>query len=94
VGRQDHAGRPLTAGAAGARLQRPPAPAEESLARQLASILPSTVRRDAEVVAEAEIAWVHAYRRYLWRRYCRIGGGYALLIGGMVQFMSQFSTTT
>jgi hypothetical protein len=90
----DRTARPLTAAAASARLQRPPAPAEESLARQLASFLPSTVRRDAEVVAEAEIAWVHAYRRYLWRRYCRAGGGFALLIGAMVQFMSQFSTTT
>ena len=75
--------------------QREPVPepvrVEDSLARQLALYLPSTVRRDVRAVAEAEIAWVHAYRRYVWRRYCRIGGGYVLLIGGMVQFMSQVS---
>ena len=73
------------------RSEPPDVPAEESLARQLALYLPSTVRRDVAAVAEAEIAWVHAYRRYVWRRYCRIGGGYVLLIGGMVQFMSQVS---
>ena len=78
------------------RPEREPAPperepVEDSLARQLALYLPSTVRRDVASVAEAEIAWVHAYRRYVWRRYCRIGGGYVLLIGGMVQFMSQVS---
>lgn len=67
---------------------------EESLAQQLALYLPSTVRRDVEAVAEAEIAWVHAYRRYVWRRYGRICGGYVLLIGGMVQFMSQISAPT
>jgi hypothetical protein len=79
---------------AGARYQRPASPPEETLAQQLAFFLPSTVRRGSELVAEAEIAWVHAYRRYLWRRYLRIGGGMVLLIGAMVQFMSQFSATT
>ncbi|MGW4948519.1 hypothetical protein ACWEOZ_43805 [Actinoplanes sp. NPDC004185] len=74
--------------------QRPPAPAHESVAQQLAALLPSTVRSGTEVIAEAEIAWVHAYRRYLWRRYCAVGGGMVFLVGGMVQFMSQFSATT
>ena len=60
--------RPLTAAAAAAQFQRPPKPPEETLAQQLAFFLPSTVRHGSEVVAEAEIAWVHAYRRYVWRR--------------------------
>jgi hypothetical protein len=84
--------RPLSAAAAAAQVQQPWTHTEASVAQQLASFLPSTVRTEAEVVAEAEIAWVHAYRRYVWLRYCRVGGGIALLIGAMVQFMSQFST--
>jgi hypothetical protein len=85
---------PLTAAGAAAQYRRPPvqpAPPEETLAQQLAFFLPSTVRRGSELIAEAEIAWVHAYRRYLWRRYLRMGGGIVLLIGALVQFMSQFS---
>ena len=70
------------------------APVHESVAQRLASLLPSTVRAGTEVIAEAEIAWVHAYRRYLWRRYWGMGGAVILLIGSMVQFMSQFSATT
>jgi hypothetical protein len=87
-----------TAGAASARpaagaaqCRRPP---EESLAQQLAFFLPSTVRHGSEVVAEAGIAWVHAYRRYVWRRYLRVCGGIALLIGSLIQFMSQFAAPT
>jgi hypothetical protein len=70
----------------------PPVPPEETLAQQLAFFLPSTVRRGSEVVAEAGIAWVHAYRRYLWRRYVRMAGGIVLVIGWLIQFMSQFTT--
>jgi len=80
------------ASAAPAQFRRPPTPPAETLAQQLAFFLPSTVRHGTEVIAEAEIAWVHAYRRYVWRRYCRLGGGIVLLIGALVQFMSQFST--
>ena len=76
------------------RYERPPTPPEESLAQQLAYFFPSTVRAGSDVVADAEIAWVHAYRRYLWRRYARLSGGMILLVGAMVQFMSQFSATT
>ena len=86
---------PQAGTAAAAQFRRPPVPPvppEETLAQQLAFFLPSTVRRGSELVAEAEIAWVHAYRRYLWRRYLRMGGGIVLLIGSLVQFMSQFST--
>ena len=83
-----------TAGAAVAQYRRPAAPPVETVAQQLAFFLPSTVRRNSEVVAEAEIAWVHAYRRYVWRRYLRVGGGIVLLIACLVQFMAQFSATT
>ena len=74
-----------------AQFRRPP---EESVAQQLAFFLPSTVRHGSEVVAEAGIAWVHAYRRYVWRRYLRVCGGIALVIASLIQFMSQFSAQT
>ena len=38
--------------------------------------------------AEAEIAWVHAYRRYLWRRYLRLGGGMVLVAMLAVELVS------
>jgi hypothetical protein len=79
------------AGAPPAASPQAPSPPEETLAQQLAYFLPSTIRRGSEVVAEAEIAWVHAYRRYLWRRYSLQTGGMVLLVGGMVQVMSQLS---
>ena len=89
------AARPLTAvSAAATQFRRPAKPPEETLAQQLAFFLPSTVRHGSEVIAEAEIAWVHAYRRYVWRRYCRMGGGVVLVIAYLVQFMSQFSAPT
>ncbi|MEV4638952.1 hypothetical protein AB0J80_16520 [Actinoplanes sp. NPDC049548] len=66
-------------------------PAPTTVAQQLAPLLPTTVRDEAGVVAEAEIAWVHAYRRHIWHRYARICGGGILLVGGMIQVMSQAS---
>lgn len=83
--------RPLTAAATVAQYRRPPKPPEESVARQLAFLLPSTVRQGSEVIAEAEIAWVHAYRSYVWRRYLRAWVGVVLIVGYLIQFMSQFS---
>lgn len=69
----------------------PARPADGTLAQRLASLLPSTVRADSGAVADAEIAWVHAYRRYRWLRYGRTVGGIVLLVGWLVQFMTQFS---
>ncbi len=83
---------PLAADAA-AQFRRPAKPPEETLAQQLASFLPSTVRRGSEVVAEAEIAWVHAYRRYLWRSHLRTGGQVVLVIILLIQVMSQFAAS-
>lgn len=62
-----------------------------TVAQRLADLLPTTVRAEAEVVAEAEIAWVHAYRRHVWWRYTRVCIGSVLLLGYLVQFMSQAS---
>jgi hypothetical protein len=81
---------PAPAGAA-APVQRRTAPRVETVARRMAPLLPTTARTDAQVVAEAGIAWVHAYRRYVWRRYARLCGGIVVLIGYLVQVMSQFS---
>ncbi|MBB4761196.1 hypothetical protein ACFQFC_34100 [Amorphoplanes digitatis] len=75
-----------------AALYRRPAPVAQTVAHRLAPLLPTTARAEAQVLAEAGIAWVHAYRRYVWRRYARMCGGIVLLIGYLVQFMSQFST--
>jgi hypothetical protein len=54
-------------------------------------LLPPTARAEAQVVAEAGIAWVHAYRRYLWRRHVLLAGALILVVGSLVQFMSQVS---
>jgi hypothetical protein len=69
----------------------PPAGPADTVARRLAPLLPPTARAEAQVLAEAGIAWVHAYRRYLWRRHFLLAGTLILVIGTMVQFMSQVS---
>ncbi|GGQ53946.1 hypothetical protein [Couchioplanes azureus] len=75
---------------------RPGAPgyrraAPASVAQRLAALLPTTVRADTGAVADAEIAWVHAYRRHLWRHYARLCAGGVLLVGGLVHVMSRAS---
>ncbi|BCJ55665.1 hypothetical protein Asp14428_71400 [Actinoplanes sp. NBRC 14428] len=68
-------------------------PAPATIAQRLALLLPSTVRDEAGVVAEAEIAWVHAYRRHVRHRYARVCTAGVLLVGFLIQFMSQASGT-
>ncbi|MGX6601137.1 hypothetical protein ACWKSP_03225 [Micromonosporaceae bacterium Da 78-11] len=63
-----------------------------SLALRKAALLPGTARSGVIPVADASIAWVHAYRRHQWRRIGRLVTGGILLIGGMVQYMSWLST--
>ncbi|MEV4707481.1 hypothetical protein [Actinoplanes sp. NPDC049316] len=63
-----------------------------TVAQRLADLLPTTVRDEVGVVAEAEIAWVHAYRRYVWWRYTRAGIGVVLLFGYLIHFMSAASS--
>jgi hypothetical protein len=70
---------------------RPAAP--DTVARRLAAVLPSTTRAETAAVAEAGIAWVHAYRRYCWRRTGRVVGGGVLLVGAMIQVMSRISAS-
>ncbi|MEU4626051.1 hypothetical protein AB0G04_39495 [Actinoplanes sp. NPDC023801] len=59
-----------------------------SLALRKASIIGSTARADLEALADAEIAWVHAYLRSQWRRLLRYVIFGVLLVGGLVQYMS------
>ena len=40
------------------------------------------------VLADAEIAWVHAYLRSQWRRLLRYVIFGVLLVGGLIQYMS------
>ncbi|WP_157408568.1 hypothetical protein [Actinoplanes sp. N902-109] len=62
-----------------------------SVAHRLAALLPSTVRTELSTLADAEIAWVHAYRRAMWHRYARVWAGSFLLLFGMIQVMSAAS---
>jgi hypothetical protein len=82
--------RPPAAAAAEAE-EAPSRAVAVTVAQRLADLLPTTVRDEAGVVAEAEIAWVHAYRRYVWWRYTRVGIGVVLLFGYLIHFMSAAS---
>ena len=62
-----------------------------SLALRKAAVLPGTVRSGVVAVADAGIAWVHAYRRQQWHRVGRLVAFGILLIGSMIQFMSAIS---
>ncbi len=62
-----------------------------SLALRKAGVLPGTVRDGLLAVADAGIAWVHAYRRCQWRRVGRAIVFGVLLIGSMIQVMSALS---
>ena len=75
----------------------PPAPSgagtvgaqAESVARRLAPLLPPTVRAQQRPVAEAAIAWGHAYRRHELRRLARMGVAVLLVLGGFVQVLER-----
>lgn len=63
----------------------------DSVARRMAALLPPTQREELGRVAEAEIAWVHAYQRYCRVRVSRHIAGVVLVVGGIVQVMSRLS---
>jgi hypothetical protein len=63
-----------------------------SVALRKASVLPGTARSDVIAVADAGIAWVHAYRRQQWHRAGRLIAGGIFLVGSMIQYMSWLST--
>ena len=69
----------------------PPGAATASLALRKAAVLPGTARSGVVAVADAGIAWVHAYQRQQWRRVGRLVAAGILLVGGMIQFMSTLS---
>ena len=67
----------------------PPPP--DSVARRMAALLPPTQRTGLGEVAEAEIAWVHAYERYRLLRVTRHLASVVLALGAIVQVMSRLS---
>jgi hypothetical protein len=77
---------------------RPPVPVVPlvtpggSLALRKAAVLPGTARASLDALADAEIAWVHAYLRSQWRRIGLHIGGVVVLIGGLIQYMGWLSS--
>jgi hypothetical protein len=76
------------------RVLRPPAPVAPlfgrggSLALRKAAVIEGTARADLEALADAEIAWVHAYQRCQWRRTLRYVIFCIVVVGALVQYMS------
>jgi hypothetical protein len=59
-----------------------------SIAFHKAAVLDSTTRAGLLTLADAAVAWVHAWRRAEHRRVARVVIGAFVLVGGMVQYMS------
>ncbi|GAA4927550.1 hypothetical protein [Actinoplanes utahensis] len=80
------------------RVLRPPSPAVPvrspggSLALRKAAVLEGTARAALDALADAEIAWVHAYLRSQWRRALAYAIGSVLLVLTMIQYMAWLST--
>jgi hypothetical protein len=76
------------------RVLRPPDPVVPvfaragSLALRKAKLIGITARADLDALADAEIAWVHAYLRSQWRRLFRYVIGSVLLLAVIVQYMA------
>jgi hypothetical protein len=68
------------------------APAPVSLALRKAAVLPGTARGGLVALADAEIAWVQAYRRQYWRRVGRTAAAVLIFLGSFLQIMSWIST--
>lgn len=59
-----------------------------SLALRKAAVIDGTARAPLDALADAEIAWVHAWRRSQWRLVAlRVASG-VLLIGALLQYFS------
>ena len=69
-----------------------PAGPAASLALRKAAVLPATARSGLMALADAEIAWVQAYRKQYWRRIARTAATILIVFGGVVQVMSWIST--
>lgn len=80
------------------RVLRPPAPAggirtpAGSLALRKAAVLPGTARAALDALADAEIAWVHAYLQSQRRRALTYMTGSFLLVLTLIQYMAWLST--
>ncbi|WP_412736210.1 hypothetical protein [Krasilnikovia sp. MM14-A1259] len=83
---------PTAPGSPGPTAPGSPGP-QVSVAMRLAPLLGSTARSDSRTVAEAGIAWVHAYERYCWRRVGRLAAAVVLIVGAIAQIMSHVSAT-
>jgi hypothetical protein len=76
------------------RVLRPPDPVVPvfarggSLALRKAAVIESTARADLDALADAEIAWVHAYLRSQWHRLLRYVIFCVVLVGALVQYLS------
>jgi len=57
----------------------------ESIALRKATLLPGTARWQLRPLAEASIAWTHAWRRAYWQRIARVAVGPPLLFIAAVQ---------
>jgi len=56
-----------------------------SIALRKAALLPGTARRQQRPVAEASIAWTHAWRRAYWRRLARVAATTVLIFVSLLQ---------
>jgi hypothetical protein len=77
------------------RVLRPPVytPAgHASLALRKAAVLPGTARGGLVALADAEIAWVQAYRKQYWRRIGRTAAAVLIAFVTFVEVMSWIST--
>ena len=69
-----------------------PAGPAASMALRKAAVLPGTARGGLVALADAEIAWVQAYRRQYWRRIGRTAATIVIVFGTLIQIMSWIST--
>lgn len=69
-----------------------PAGAAGSLALRKAAVLPGTARGGLVALADAEIAWVQAYRKQYWRRVGRTAVTVLITFVAVVELMSWIST--
>jgi len=76
------------------QLLRPPAPVlsvPASYALRKAALLPGTARIESRPVAEAAIAWLHAWRRAHWHRVARIA---TIVMLVLIAFLQAVPTST
>jgi hypothetical protein len=69
-----------------------PAGPAASLALRKAAVLPGTARSGLAALADAEIAWVQAYRRQRWHSIGRLLAGTVLVLVGFIEYFSWIST--